>query len=157
MLLQQIVEALDGELDRLYRLRAVLVEIDGPLNFPFVGAEPVSNEPASSASDPSVDSLVTAAPVRIRRAKVGKEAKASKAVARFARSPSRTPANRLRPKEKTALKGSVPTGPVVVSASALAKEHAARQGQHVAVKPTPPPPAGSLGSMIRALRLDGTA
>lgn len=153
MLLQQIVEALDGELDRLYQLRAVLDAIDGPLNVPPVDAEPVPDEPVLSLSDRSVQLPVKTAAVRSRKVRA---VPGVPRVAKTAKPVSRVPAARLRPKEKTALKGPVPTGPVVVSASALAKEHAAKR-EHVPVKRAPAPPVGSLGSMIRALRLDGTA
>ncbi len=144
MLLQHIVETLDAELDRLYHLRQIVAEISAPFAFevdnaPLAVLAPVADEPEAPPPSPAT---VPKAPRKVAR-------KARAAAERVSK-PKRRSAGEITP-----LKGTIPAGPVVVSPAALKQEHAARK----ASQPERPQaraqePRGSLGSMIRALRLD---
>lgn len=136
MLLQGIVETLDAELDRLHRLRAIVAEISVPLATDL--NPPVASAPAPKALQKPGTEVLGKAPEGPRQ----KGAAVSRA---------RTDAKQ-QVREASALNGSIPVGPVVVNAAAVAKYHAAKQVAKSARKPAEP--TGTLGSMIRALHLD---
>lgn len=157
MLLQQIVELLDTELERLTELRSILsglngtvaTQIDEPLALVIEAAalEPVKKrikEPAHKESvKESTGAEIVANPKPAPPKRVGRPRKAPERSARAVAH------------EQTALNGSIPRGPVVVSPAVLAKEHAAKRDSRETTRHREPEPAkGTLGSMIRALHLD---
>lgn len=107
MLLQKIVQQMDIELDRLYKLRAIVAELAHPVaSFQEIAPEveaasPVVEAPTQERSLPSLRRTRAYAPR-------GPRAKSSP-----------TP-------EATALSSRIPTGPVVVSAQSLARERESR-------------------------------
>ena len=132
MLLQQIVEKLDAELDRLQRLREILAGLRG--SPPFV-------LPSIAAAAEVVE--VTPAPMEIE---------VKRLPPRAARGGGGTRRARPVTKAHTALTSAIPARPVVVSADALAKENAAKRE----ARPVKPKVVeGTLGAMIRALGQQG--
>jgi hypothetical protein len=133
MLLQFIVETLDKELDRLQRLREVVVGLQRPSVLDL----------AASVEELPAPEPVQAEP-RKGRPRAAREPRVRAVRARRATAP-----------EPTALAGTIPTGPIVVSPKALAEQHSRRAV--VERRPEPKPEPGSLGSMIRALHLDASS
>lgn len=146
MLLQEIVDAFDTELSKLYKLRAIIA---GLLGNP--GRDRVPSSATESVPDQLPVSAVTeAATERKPRARRPR-------LARVAKERTRAP-KRQQPTEHTPLSGPIPRGPVVVMPAALARELAAKTSQRPAkaeFERVPEP--GSLGSMIRALHLERLA
>ncbi len=140
MLLQQIVAALDEELDRLSQLREIVSDLAGSSVALLAGpavplALPSSDEHDVDASPAPVEMPVHRVPARERR--------------------TRTVRSRNTP-EPRALTSAIPATPVVVTAEALAKRNATARAQaEKHEQPTPAP--GTLGSMIRALRLEANS
>ena len=130
MLLQQIVERLDAELDRLERLRKIIAGLKGSpaLVAPFIEVEQ------------AVPPELTTAEVKVQHIPP-----------RLPREGRRKPRAPLGEKSQGALTSSIPARPVVVSPDALAKETAAKK--HAPVEPKVF--AGTLGAMIRALGQQG--
>ena len=137
MLLQQIVETLDAELDRLHQLRSIVAEISAPVSFPMEAVPESVAPPLAVAVEalPDAPALAGGSPRR-----------------KLAGAPRGRPAaKRKLAVEASALNGSIPAGPVVVNAASVAQFHAAKQAAKVLAKPAEP--VGTLGSMIRALHL----
>ena len=140
MLLQQIVAALDEELDRLSQLRVIVSGLAGSsvalLASPALPmAFDVPDDPDSDELHAPAEMPVTRVPVRERR--------------------TRTVRSKTKP-EPRALTSAIPAAPVVVPAEALAVRNAslrAQAGKHDQPAPAP----GTLGSMIRALRLEANS
>ena len=132
-MLQQIIETLDQELLRLGRLREIIAALaHTPELF-----RPDTQPAEAQEVEPE------AAPVRVLR--VRQRLQRGGRVARR---------EKVSEKPRTALTSAIPTGPVVVSASAVAKEHAAKK---LAREAAPKVEEGTLGAMIRALRQQGAA
>lgn len=131
MLLQHIVNTLDQELDRLHRLRAVVEGLHRPSVLDL----------AASAEEPQP----APAPEPVQTPEHKQRTPRQPRVAT-----KRAP--RVAVVEKTALAGSIPAGPIVVSAKALAEQSSRR----VSVEKRPEVKPGTLGSMIRALHLDAS-
>src|SRR5579875_739530 len=126
MLLQQIVEKLDRELNRLYRLREIVAGLKQAAPLVFELPEQLPAEPAEAST------VVKQAAKRVRRT--------------FS---DRAPVARRKidsTKPQTALSGPIPPGPVVVPAAIVAERMASRKS----VPSEPRPVEGSLGAMIRA-------
>lgn len=141
MLLQQIVELFDEELERLQQLRTIVAGLAGP----SILEEREQNAPVrEEALAPKRDAVHNATEPATRRKK--EPARERKVADRRAKAPH----------EPNALQGTIPKVPVVVSAEALAREkgRAVRAPRETS---TPPPQPGTLGSMIRALRLEATS
>ncbi|HLI76229.1 MAG TPA: hypothetical protein VKV02_04725 [Acidobacteriaceae bacterium] len=145
MLLQQIVETLDLELDRLYRLREIVSGLSQSTVLRDLSASlAASNAAADLPVEPVGPSRTTGQSPKVSRRAASRRQTRTK--------PDPAPAQKL------ALAGVIPNAPVVVSAATVAKEHAAKElarAQLKIVKPEADP--GTLGSMIRALGLDRTA
>ena len=149
MILQHILEVFDKELDRLHQLREIVLTLGRPSV--ISAAQPLEAlvTPLDElARDEGPGKEITAEPkVVTRRATPGRSAAAS-----ATRAPRLAKAALPSGLEQSALRGSIPKGPVVVPAAqarALAVKTAAR-----ATPVAAQPPVGSLGSMIRALRLE---
>lgn len=144
MLLQHILELFDEELARLQQLRSIVSGL----------ARPSMVLPAPPLQAPLLESggqakLSTGPSVPLKEASTAKAARP-----RRKRAAGEQPHGRRssrRSEEASALRGSIPQGPVVVSAAQL-------QNRPTKAVPAPaqatPPERGSLGSMIRALRLE---
>ncbi len=147
MLLQQIVETLDVELDRLTRLRVIVASLGGTLNLEVGETAYPSEDVSSKEAAGAVKPIAVAAPVPARVPRK----RATKAAA-----PPRTRAHAggAAVQKPKALSGPIPAGPVVVNAATLAREVAAKRAAKAEVKEVASHPPGSLGSMIRALKLD---
>ena len=140
MLLQQIVATLDGELERLLSLRKI---VSGLAGASVLETKVELELPVSTRDEPKRTTPVK----KMRPAREGKAV------------PRERPAS-VRPRrqpETTALRGSIPAAPVVVTAEALAREGARLKQQTSRKQAEPTPAPGSLGSMIRALRLDAAS
>lgn len=138
MLLQQIVALFDGELERLSRLREIVSGLAGPSVLELRASEQAPSAQIETLESEPSPAIEKAKPARVKT--VPKERKAT------------TPRAKVLP-EATALSGAIPKAPVVVTAEALARETArARPISKKEITPRPEP--GSLGSMIRALRLE---
>ena len=133
MRLQQIVEILDAELDRLSRLREIVAGLTGSLVVLSEPEDTVAEMRIAASQEKAEAPRPEPKQRRVRRAPAVKRAVAEK--------------------ETRALSASIPKAPVVVSAAVVQKEHAAKVLGHAARKQaeTRPEP-GSLGSMIRALQ-----
>ena len=148
MLLRGIVEALDAELHRLGTLRAIVSGLKGPSAGKFVAQ---AAKPSALAEIPAAPELaIGPKPGRVQQGRpkrgVGRRPAAATEKRRATAKPEADP---------KALTAAIPRGPVVVSAAALAKERQAQQAAKPARKAgEPQPEPGSLGSRIRALRLD---
>ena len=130
MLLQNIVEKLDAELDRLQRLRDIIAGLRGaPALVASLAAAADVAEPAQVAVEVQVQHIPAHMPREGRRMR-----------------------SRVVEKPHTALTSAIPARPVVVSADALARENAAKkEAQPVRPKVV----EGTLGAMIRALGQQG--
>ncbi len=136
MLLQEIVEGLDAELERLQRLRAIVAGLKrSPAK--LVEGTPVLRVSVDEAGDADRSQVVV---VRKLKQKMPRRAAV------------RVP--RLPKTEKTALNGTIPKGPIVVSAAQAREQAAKSKVRMVAKKAEPAHEPGTLGSMIRALRLE---
>ncbi len=137
MLLQQIVAALDEELNRLSQLRKIVSGLAGSSVALLAGpALPMADE-VSSERDIQEPQAVAETPVKRLPARERR---------------TRTVRSKTQP-EPRALTSAIPTAPVVVTAKAVAERNAtARVRAEKHDQPAPAP--GTLGSMIRALRLE---
>ena len=130
MLLQNIVEKLDAELDRLQRLRDIIAGLrGGPALVPTLDAAEDVAEPARVPAEVQVQHIPARVPREGRRMRL-----------------------RMAEKPHTALTSAIPARPVVVLADALAKENAAKKEAHPV---RPKAVEGTLGAMIRALGQQG--
>ncbi len=141
MLLQQIVATLDGELQRLLSLREIVSGLAGP----SVLELQASNEPVEEAK-PAPANGTPAKQERPRRVLKPRSGDRKLSVKRAKPQP-----------EATALTGAIPATPVVVTAEALAKEGARLQKRSAEKKVEPAAAPGTLGLMIRALRLEANS
>lgn len=141
--MQQIVETLDAELDRLHQLRAIVSEISVPV---ALGLEETS-EPHTSDVTPDPEQASHPA-IQAEETQAGKTR-----TRKLAGAPrSRVTTKRKNAVEASALSGTIPAGPVVVNAASVAKYHATKQAGKAPAKQADP--VGTLGSMIRALHLE---
>lgn len=140
MLLQHIVGVFDTELARLQRLRAVVANLAVPMGIPELPAGAVEVLADEVKQDVGGDDPVPAKGIRrLRRAR---------GLPRCAAVP-RT----VRPVDHGALTSSIPKGPVVVSRATL-EQRKAEQPAPRTPEQRPPAKVGTLGSMIRAMRLE---
>ena len=145
MLLQEIVEAFDAELDKLYRLRTIIADLAGNAEVEVVSPDATDSVELHVASG---SQEITAVPKRRTR---GPQLASAMRV-------RRKPANEQRAAEPMPLSGSIPKGPVVVMPAALARELAAKSTQRaVKTEAEIAPEPGSLASMIRKLHLERMA
>ena len=140
MLLQQIVATLDEELNRLSQLRKIVSGLAGSSVALLAGpALPPAHE---VLDDGGIDAPAAPAEMPVQRVP-----------ARERR--TRTVRSKTQP-EPRALTAAIPAAPVVVTAKALAERNAtARVRAEKHEQPAPAP--GTLGSMIRALRLEANS
>lgn len=144
MLLQQIVEKLDAELDRLRAIREIVSRLQSEpvvlIPDPIVVEAAAPEElPQAPAAEPE------SAPKRPRVAKKATAKLTPRSTGRRGRGPA---------PEAHALAKAIPAGPVVVSAAALAKERQARTNRPAEYSDVPArPEPGSLGALIRSMEL----
>lgn len=141
MLLQQILFQLDGELGRLHELRAVVAGLSkspavvrtlkSNLSQLLQVKEPHAKGKGHPEAAPGVPAVL---PRRGRPRRIPEAVPPAEPIQTLQAKPSRIslpqrarkPAVRSRPVESTALSRAAPSGPVVVSAAALAAERATR-------------------------------
>ena len=138
MLLQQIVAVLDGELQRLSSLREIVSGLAGP----SVLELQVQNQSALE----DVPEVVREVPRKMeRQRRVSKPGSRDRLVS----------VTRVKPQPAArALTAAIPAAPVVVTAEALAREGTRSPRGSAAKRVEAAPAPGTLGSMIRALRLE---
>jgi hypothetical protein len=146
MLLQHIVEKLDAELARLLALRAIVSSLEGPMLLANIEvADPILMDRSDELAVPVEPVQKTPIKGRPKQRHRRSEAKVTES--------HRRPAQAATPGVAPALAKSIPTGPVVVSAAALAKERESRSTRPDHAEGTRRPEPGSLGAMIRSMQL----
>lgn len=140
MLLQQIVAALDEEINRLSQLREIVSGLAGSSVALLAGPALPMTQAASGDKDVDPPQAPVGLPV--------KRVPARERRTRIVRSKTQP--------EPRALTSAIPAAPVVVTAEALAKRNASARAQ-AAKQDEPLPAPGTLGSMIRALRLEASS
>lgn len=141
MLLQRILALFDEELDRLGRLRGIVSDLAGPSIVASRLQSPTELAELSAVASEASPALQRAERTQVRTARKPRRAKISEA---------------KQAHEPTALGGAIPSAPVVVSAEALARAGVGSR-RAAAKSSTPTPAPGTLGSMIRALRLEASS
>lgn len=145
MLLQEIVEAFDAELDKLYKLRAIISDLAGDAEVEAILPDATDSLELQSSSE--IEEITAAPKKRTRGPRLASAMRVRK-----------KPLEKPQAVEPTPLSGPIPKGPVVVMPAALARELAAKSTQRSSradAEPVPEP--GTLGSMIRALHLERLA
>ncbi len=121
MLLQQIIAQFDVELDRLYRLRTIVAGLQSPPMFMEMPQEEPALQPETRAeSSAEITAIVIETPMPSESKTP--EAPARQRMHRMPRQRLAAPAKSQQAAGPSALTSSIPSGPVIVSAKALAEE-----------------------------------